>query len=289
MQDKNIITDNDPGPKLYIIATPIGNRNDITLRAIDVMSSLASFLAEDTRETRKIFEMHNISLHGKQFFSYGKHNLKEMTSRAIALLQQGESVGLLSDRGSPCISDPGAVLVAEARARKFMVIPIPGPSSVIAAMSVCGFQADQFVFLGFLPRQQNERKDMLLRATKLGVAICFFEAPHRITNTMRELEILFPNTRIFVAREMTKAFEEYRSFLLGSGDTHDLCTKGEFVLVLEPVVRKTTDGQDDDEISQAIELRLSSDREWAKFVARQHQQSPHDIYNALQRRKRYLS
>ena len=143
--------------KLYLIGTPLGNMEDITLRAQNCLRNLSHIFAEDTRELSKLLKLLGISPEGKKLYSYAAHNMKAASKAALKILET-ESVGLVSDRGMPGISDPGAILVEEARMQKIEVIPIPGPSAVTTLFSVSGFHSSQFHFLGFLTREKKERK-----------------------------------------------------------------------------------------------------------------------------------
>src|SRR4051812_23180358 len=138
-------------PKLYIIATPLGNRNDITLRALETLRALDTLFAEDTRELAKLLDLHGISPGAKRLHSYASHNMREATEKAMGLLRDGNSIGFVSDRGTPGVSDPGPMLVARAKEEGYDVLPIPGPSSVTTVLSVAGVSADRFLFIGFLP------------------------------------------------------------------------------------------------------------------------------------------
>src|SRR5262249_30288621 len=143
--------------KLHFIGTPLGNRLDITLRALEALKSLQFFFAEDSREFFKLLDLYQIPHGEKRVHSYGNHNMKEATEKALAWLAEGNDVGFVSDRGMPGISDPGALLAGRARAAGYAVLPIPGPAAVTTLLSVCGFPADRFLFLGFLPLGPKER------------------------------------------------------------------------------------------------------------------------------------
>lgn len=269
-------------PKLYIIATPLGNRGDITLRALESLRTIRFFFTEDTREMRKLLELYAIDAADKVIQSYAKHNMKEATERAVALLGEGNDVGFCCDRGTPGISDPGYVLVQRARLDGFGVVPIPGASSVTAALSASGFPSDRFVFLGFLPDTKNQRKEWLEKAAEMGVTLCLFESPRRVQQTVTELKELFPNGTVFSAREMTKIFEEMRSEPLSETDPTSFMEKGEYVLAVDPGPRAAPPHAWEEEVV----LRISSDRDWSKHVAHRYGVSASVIYNALQQEKK---
>ena len=178
--------------KLYIIATPIGNRNDVTVRAIEALRSLKHLFAEDSRELRKLLELLGISAADKKISSYALHNMKAATERAMQWLLGGNDLGLVSDRGTPGISDPGAVVVQRAALHGIVVVPIPGVSSVTTILSVSGINADRFVFAGFLPHQKKERDNLFQCFEHHVLPVCFFESPMRIRRTLCELAKRFP-------------------------------------------------------------------------------------------------
>jgi len=268
-------------PVLYIIATPLGNRNDITLRALEMLKTLPVFFAEDSRECSKLLQLYDISLVGKEIHSYAKHNMKVATDKALRILKDGQSIGFVSDRGTPAISDPGTLLVKETRALGISVIPIPGPSSVTTALSVSGFSGDRFVFLGFLPDSNKERAELWADAARVGETICFFESPKRVRQTAQELKEIFPTGTLFFAREMTKLYESYHDVLAGELDVQSLVEKGEYVVAIR-LPAKPPQG-----IPWEIEVenRLLADKAWAKIVAERCGVSASTIYNELQRRK----
>lgn len=270
-------------PKLYIIATPLGNRNDITLRAIAILTELDWIFAEDSRETMKLLEIHGIKVSGKHVQSFASHNMKEATRRAIQVLKEGKAVGLVSDRGTPAISDPGALLVRRAREENIPVVPIPGPSSVTALLSVTGWDTDRFVFLGFLPTSEAERGQWFDRVADLGWPICFFESPKRVRETAFAVKAKFPEGRLFVGREMTKTFEEYTEYLATELEPENLLEKGEYVLAILP---GNLPSKTERTFEAEIALRLGSDKEWAKEMAGRYAMTSKDLYNALQDAKR---
>ena len=265
---------------LYIIGTPLGNLEDITLRARRILGECRYLFAEDTRELAKLLNLLGISLEHKKLFSYSAHNMKEATELALNLLTQ-DSVGLVSDRGMPAISDPGAKLVEQAIQAGIKIIPIPGPSAVTTVFAVSGVAHTEFHFLGFLPATSKQRKELWEKVRNWPSPVCFFESPKRMNETLKELKNEFPQGRLFVGREMTKQFEEFFWIELqdGLGDLKE--SRGEFSLVLlpGPNAQKT-------KWEEEIGERLLTDKEWAKKVAQRHECSASDVYNALQRVKR---
>ena len=190
---------------LYVVATPLGNLRDLTLRARDVLATASVIAAEDTRTTATLLRRYGIAT---RTLSLHAHNEAQRIESIAALLGGGNSVALVSDAGTPAISDPGARLVRAMRDAGFPVIPIPGPSAVIAAVSAAGLDADAFLFAGFLPAQRKARRERLLTLAPLPVALVFYEAPHRVRAAVDDLlAVLGPDRILVVARELTKTFE----------------------------------------------------------------------------------
>ncbi len=195
-------------PTLYIVSTPIGNLEDITLRAIRVLKEVDLILCEDTRETKKILQRYEID---KPTLSYHAQSKLSKVEKIFELLAQGKNLALVSDAGTPTISDPGCMLVDQVR-KKFAddiaIVPIPGASAVLSALSISGFPSSEFVFLGFLPHKKG-RETLFREIATSKRTIVFYESPHRMEKTLASLaEHLLPERRILVARELTKLFEE---------------------------------------------------------------------------------
>jgi 16S rRNA (cytidine1402-2'-O)-methyltransferase len=195
---------------LYVVATPIGNLDDITLRALKILKAVNRVAAEDTRRTGRLLTHHGIKT---PLVSYHEHNERQRTGALLQRLAGGESLALVSDAGTPAISDPGYILVHEAVRRGIPVSPIPGPSAAIAALSVAGLPTDAFVFLGFPPRKSGRRKQELLALAKESRTLIWYESPHRIARFVQEIHEVFGSRFAVIGREITKRFEE---FLRGS-------------------------------------------------------------------------
>lgn len=220
---------------LYVVATPIGNLTDASQRAIDTLKSVGLVACEDTRTTRTLLARHGIAartvaLHG--------HNERRAAGALIGALRAGKSVALVSDAGTPALSDPGAWLVAEAHRAGIRVSPVPGPSAAAAALSVSGFAAAQFFFAGFLPASAAARRKAL-EALERPWPVVIYEAPHRIADTLQDLRRQFGDSRqVLVARELTKKFEEVVRLPLAEAPAwlaaRSERAQGEFVLVLQP-------------------------------------------------------
>ena len=224
-----------PAGTLYVVATPIGNLADTSPRAIEALRSAQVIACEDTRTTRTLLaryaiETRSVALH--------EHNERAATGKLIALLLEGKNIALVSDAGTPALSDPGALLVEQAHRAGIRVSPLPGPSAAAAAFSVSGFAAGRFLFAGFLPAAATARRKAL-QALELPWPVVLYEAPHRIAATLEDMRTRFGEQReVLIARELTKKFEEVARLSLGqaagwlAAQPHR--QQGEFVLVLAP-------------------------------------------------------
>lgn len=220
---------------LYVVATPIGNLSDITLRALEVLGAADTIAAEDTRNTRHLLHHHGIS--DARLLALHQHNERCAAEKIITLLQQGKSVALVTDAGTPAVSDPGAVLVQAVREAGFRVIPIPGVSAAVAALSASGLSAPHFLFYGFLPNKSAARRTVLQALAEHSYTLVFYEAPHRILECIEDLQAVFGDERdIVFAREITKLFENIHCCKLGeamawlNSDPNNM--RGEFVLLV---------------------------------------------------------
>ena len=216
---------------LFVVATPIGNLEDVTLRALRVLREADLLLAEDTREVRKLLDRHGIAARP---VSLHAHNEVRRQAEALAALEAGRKVALVSDAGTPLVSDPGERLVAAAVAAGHGVEAVPGASAVLAALVVAGLSTERFTFVGFLPRRAAERERLLARLRDARETLVFFESPRRLAATLRELAERLGDRRAAVARELTKHFEE-----VARGRLHELAerfaegVRGEVTLVVE--------------------------------------------------------
>jgi 16S rRNA (cytidine1402-2'-O)-methyltransferase len=216
---------------LYVVATPIGNLADITLRALEVLRSVDLVAAEDTRHSGMLLKHFGIK---KPFISYHEHNEAMRTAQLIERLVQGESIALITDAGTPGLSDPGRRLVRECIKQEFPFTIIPGPSSILTAVVGSGFSTEKFCFHGFLPIKSGQRERELRAAAERDETTIFFESPYRLTKTLAACIDLIPDRQLCVARELTKKFEEFRrgtaAELLAHYEAHT--PKGEIVLVI---------------------------------------------------------
>ncbi|HJU21219.1 MAG TPA: 16S rRNA (cytidine(1402)-2'-O)-methyltransferase [Casimicrobiaceae bacterium] len=223
------------GGSLYVVATPIGNLRDVTLRALDILASADIVAAEDTRVVSTLLARYRIVARTQAFHA---HNEARQTEALVAALDAGRSVALVTDAGTPGVSDPGARLVRAARAVGHRIVPIPGASALVAAVSAAGLSATRFAFIGFLPAQAKARRECLAMIARWSIALVLYEAPHRIKATLDELaRALDPARMLTIAREMTKAFETIASMPLGEASdwiAQDANrSRGEFVLLVD--------------------------------------------------------
>jgi 16S rRNA (cytidine1402-2'-O)-methyltransferase len=216
-------------PVLYVVATPIGNLEDVTLRALRVLREVSLIAAEDTRTTRKLLSHHGIRA---RLLSYNEHNKAARIPRLLAALKEGD-VALVSEGGTPAISDPGLDLVAAAVEAGFAVTPIPGPSAVTAALAVSGLPTRQFTYLGFLPRRSGERRRLLASLRYDPRTVLAFESPHRLRRSLEDLRKEWGDRRLAVCRELTKAFEEVFRGRISEALERFAEPRGEFTLVVE--------------------------------------------------------
>lgn len=227
-----------PAGTLHVVATPIGNLNDLSPRALETLRGVAAICAEDTRHTRQLLSHFGIE---QSLVALHEHNEAGIAERIVARLQAGESLALVSDAGTPLVSDPGFRLVAAARAAGIRVSPVPGPSALIAALSVAGLPSDRFAFEGFLPAKAGARRERLAQLAGETRTLIFYESSHRIEETLADAVLAFGADRpAAVARELTKLFETVLSG--GLGELHARVAadadqrKGEFVLLVQGVV-----------------------------------------------------
>ena len=240
---------------LYLVSTPIGNLGDMTHRAVEVLASAALIIAEDTRHSRRLLDHYKISTPLK---SYHEHNEAQETPKLVARLRAGDSIALISDAGTPLISDPGSRLVAAALEANLPVVPIPGASSVMAAIVASGMPLERFTFVGFLPRKGRERSEMIADVVASHSTVVMFEAANRVGATLEALADAGAGDRpAVVARELTKQFEEFKRGTVAelAGVYKEVDPKGEVVLVIAGSKKSTVS---ESELSDAArKLRAS--------------------------------
>jgi 16S rRNA (cytidine1402-2'-O)-methyltransferase len=285
-------------PGLYLVATPIGNLGDITLRALEVLRAVDRIACEDTRQTQKLLNHFEIT---KPTVSYHEHNERSRATELIQDLKAGTAVAVVSDAGTPGVSDPGSWLVREAIAAGVQVFPSPGANAAVSALIASGLPADEFEFLGFLPEKAGARKTKLenLRAhpSESARTLIFYEAPHRLLDTLADLELIFgPQLRVVVARELTKIHEE---FLRGTvAEVRGKLAKrdrirGEITLLVEAPAQNTSSGVAPSPARESIVARVAriqaeggvDEKEALKRLARELGQSKSEVYRELQRER----
>lgn len=221
-------------PALYVVATPLGNLGDISLRALETLRAVDAIAAEDTRHTARLLDHHGIRT---RCFALHRHNEEAAAQQIVERLGRGESVALVSDAGTPAVSDPGARTVARVRAAGFRVVPVPGPNAAIAALSAAGIDAPHFLFCGFLPARSQARRSELERLRELPAALVFYEAPHRVLEAVGDLaQCLGAGREIAICRELTKLFEHLERLPLADAPAWLAADanrqRGEFVLIV---------------------------------------------------------
>ena len=216
---------------LYIVATPIGNLEDITLRAIRVLKEVDLIACEDTRHTRKLLAHYQIS---KPTVSYHEHNERERAAELVKRLEAGQSIALVSDAGTPLISDPGFRIVREAIAHGVRVVAVPGPSALIAALSASGLATTEFIFAGFLPARQTARRSRFAELAEVNATLIFYEAPHRIEAAIEDAREVLGDRECVVARELTKLHESFVRGSLSEIALPESEARGEIVFLIGP-------------------------------------------------------
>jgi 16S rRNA (cytidine1402-2'-O)-methyltransferase len=224
-----------PAATLYVVATPIGNVTDISIRALHLLALADAIACEDTRNTGTLLDRFGID---KPLIAAHMHNEREVAEKLVARLQKGERIALVSDAGTPAVSDPGARIVEAVQAAGFRVLPLPGPSAAVTALSASGLVNDQFLFVGFLPAKAKQREAALEKLVAVRATLVFYEAPHRITECVEGLQAVFePGRHVVFARELTKLHEEVHRCALSEAlawvkaDQHR--ERGEFVVLVE--------------------------------------------------------
>jgi 16S rRNA (cytidine1402-2'-O)-methyltransferase len=277
---------------LFVVATPIGNLDDITARALRVLREVAVIAAEDTRRTAHLLARYAIPT---PTTSFHEHNETRKSASLVARLARGDDIALVSDAGTPTISDPGQRLVRAALDAAYRVESIPGPSAIMAALAVSGLPGATFTFLGFPPTRSKARMQWFEQLREAGRTVVFFEAPHRIRETLDQLRIIMGDRPITVCRELTKSHEE----LVIGPIAHALSAlaepRGEFTIVVDP--GQKSDGAQIAAASDADILRefgemtaqsLLPRRRALNALARKHQRPPNEVYAAIERAKKLV-
>ena len=267
--------------KLYLVATPIGNLEDITLRAIKILKEVDYIYAEDTRQTLKLLNHLEIS---KPLISYHRHNEEIKVDNLINKLKEGNNIALVSDAGTPVISDPGEIAVKEALNNNIEIVPIPGACALINGLIVSGLSVKEFVFLGFLPINKKLRKEKLEEIEKENKTIILYEAPHKIINTLNDLSKILENRKVVIARELTKIHEE---FIRGTID--EILNvykepKGEHIIIIQGNIKKENEKKDFinflsiDDLYKYYEKQGLTKNEIIKKIAKDKNVNKNEIY-----------
>ena len=276
----------ETGSCLYLVATPIGNLEDMTVRALRILKEVDVIAAEDTRNTKKLCNYFEIDT---PLVSYHEHNLEAGGEKLLTYLRDGKSVALVSDAGLPCISDPGADIVEKAIMEDFAVVPVPGANAALTALIASGLIPQPFYFFGFLNRNKKERRLQLEKLAKREETILFYEAPHRLKEALKDLHLILGNRRIVLARELTKKFEEFlRGTIEEAIEWVELNeVRGEFVVVVEGDTSGEVEEEDNawtsmtivEHINYIIEETNVSSKEAIKEVAKLRSLPKRDVYN----------
>lgn len=269
-----------PKGTLYVVSTPIGNLEDITHRAIRILKEVDVIAAEDTRYTLKLLNYYGIS---KPLISYWGEKEKAKAEEVIGRLSIGNSVALVSDAGTPGISDPGSVLIKRAIEEDIQVVPVPGPTALIAALTISGFSTEEFVFCGFLPAKQSQRRKFLEELSLERRTVVIYESPHRVLESMGEIADIFGGRRMLLVREITKLHEEVLrgtvSWVFASLGESKIA--GEYVLVIEGRQEGEGGHREEDAIKEIKSLMRKGlgRKEAVKRVAEQYGLSRKELYD----------
>lgn len=276
----------EQGSCLYLVATPIGNLEDMTVRALRILKEVDVIAAEDTRNTKKLCNYFEIQT---PLVSYHEHNLEYGGEKLLGYLRDGKSVALVSDAGLPCISDPGADIVVKAIEEDFAVVPVPGANAALTALIASGIVPQPFYFFGFLNRQKKERRLQLEKLAKREETMIFYEAPHRLKETLKDLELVLGERKIVLARELTKKFEEFLrgtiSEALNWVNENEI--RGEFCVILEGNVNGEVEEEEAaywtnlsivEHIEHLVEEKQMNSKDAIKEVAKLRGLPKRDVY-----------
>ncbi|WP_439501287.1 16S rRNA (cytidine(1402)-2'-O)-methyltransferase [Aminobacter ciceronei] len=261
-------------PALYLVATPIGNLGDITLRALETLAGADHVACEDTRVTRVLLDRYGIR---QRPTAYHEHNAGEAGPRLIEALENGRSVALVSDAGTPLVSDPGFRLVGLAQERGIRVVPIPGASAVLAALTASGLPSDAFFFAGFLPVKDGQKRTRLEEVRTVPGTLIFFESPRRVADTLEAMADVLGARQAAIGRELTKAFEEIRTGTLAELAAHYAAAdtpKGEIVICVAPPAERTETADDVDKLLLSLAKEMPASKAAAEAARMTGQQKP---------------
>jgi 16S rRNA (cytidine1402-2'-O)-methyltransferase len=275
---------------LFVVATPIGNLEDITVRALRILREVAVIAAEDTRRTAQLLARHGITTPST---SLHEHNEAGKSASLVARLQRGESIALVSDAGTPTVSDPGGVLIRAAINAGLRVEPIPGPSAVLAALSASGLPTESFAFFGFPPLKANDRKRWFLKMRSFGQTSVFFEAPHRIHATLHELQREVGDCQVAIWRELTKIHEIVVRSPISKITEDALPARGEFTVVVnigemtnEPLAPLVDADSLVAEFGELTKIKYTTKRKAISVLAKKHGIPPNTLYAMVEKARK---
>ena len=279
-----ILHNNELKTGLYLIPTPIGNLGDITLRAIELLKKSDFILCEDTRVSKKLLDKFGIKT---KLISYHKFNEVKNLSKIVNLLKENKIISLISDAGTPSISDPGAILINECLRQNIDIVPLPGPSAVTTAVSVSGFK-EKYLFYGFFPEKEKIIKEELEKLSKLNLSLIFFVSPKKINKIIPYLKNYFKNRKILICREISKYYEEFIRYDLEELQTFKKEPKGEITIVIseKKIDKKTSQTlSESDKRNIKIMINKLSTKEITDIISQNSEISKKDIYDYCLRLK----
>lgn len=267
----------DEHPKLYIVSTPIGNLKDITYRAVEILKEVDAILCEDTRTSKTLLNHYDIH---KQLISFHDHNKTEKAQEILSLMDEGKHLALISDAGTPGINDPGYELIQEVIKHGYHVVAIPGASAILSALVVSGCLIQPFTFIGFLPRKNSSKKEVIESYHQRVETLVIYESPLRVKKTLEDLYAILGDREVVLARELTKMFETITRTTLKESLSLDIDTRGEYVIVVEGS-KETYDLSMSikDHVIQLIDEGYD-EKDAMKMVAKKRQITKSDVYKA---------
>lgn len=267
----------DEKPTLYVVSTPIGNLKDITYRAIEVLNQVDVILCEDTRTSKTLLNTYDIH---KPLISFHDHNKTDKSADIISLLEEGKNLAIISDAGTPGINDPGYELISEVIEKGYHVVSIPGASAILAALVVSGCLIQPFTFIGFLPRKQSHKKEVIESYITRTETLAIYESPLRVKKTLEDLYQVLGDRKLVLARELTKMFETITRTTLKESLSLDIDTRGEYVLIVDGSKESYDDSLSiKDHVLQVLKEGYE-EKEAMKLVAKKRRITKSDVYKA---------
>lgn len=267
----------DEKPTLYVVSTPIGNLKDITYRAIEVLNQVDLILCEDTRTSKTLLNTYDIH---KPLISFHDHNKIDKSADIISLLEEGKNLAIISDAGTPGINDPGYELISKVIEKGYHVVSIPGASAILAALVVSGCLIQPFTFIGFLPRKQSHKKEVIESYITRTETLVIYESPLRVKKTLEDLYQVLGDRKLVLARELTKMFETITRTTLKESLSLDIDTRGEYVLIVDGSKESYDDSLSiKDHVLQVLKEGYE-EKEAMKLVAKKRRITKSDVYKA---------